>query len=219
MSAFPEPLLRLMQELKRLPGIGEKSAARIAFHLLAGDRERADALGAAASTLHDLVTRCRDCGNFTEAQPCGLCRSGDRTEPVLCVVEDPADIAAVEKPGTFRGRYHVLAGGLSGRYAPEDDPQIRALIARVRGGSFEEVLLATNPTNDGESTAALLAHFLQGQAVRVTRIGIGIPMGSELVHTDRTTMAEALQHRSEIGMGRHGGSPGRGLPERRDGAP
>lgn len=199
MSAFPEPLRRLIRELKRLPGIGEKSAARIAFHLLAGDRERADALGAAASTLHDLVTRCRDCGNFTEAQPCSLCRASDRTDPVLCVVEDPADIAAVEKAGTFHGRYHVLAGGISGRYAPEDDPRIRALIERIRDGSFAEVLLATNPTNDGESTAALLAHFLAPHDVRITRIGIGIPMGSELVHTDRTTMAEALQHRSRIG--------------------
>lgn len=198
MIAFPEPLVRLIRELKRLPGIGEKSASRIAFHLLAGDRERADALGGAVSTLHDLVTRCRVCGNFAEAQPCRLCRTDDRGEPVLCVVEDPADIAAVEKAGTFRGRYHVLAGGISGRYAPEDDPQIRALLKRVRDGSFEEVLLATNPTNDGESLAALLAHFLKGRITRVTRIGIGVPMGSELVHSDRTTMAEALSHRSHM---------------------
>ncbi len=198
MSGLPEPLLRLVRELKRLPGIGEKSAVRIAFHLLAGDRERADALAAAAGTLHDLVARCQVCGNFTEAQPCALCRADDRSEPVLCVVEDPADIAAVEKAGAFRGRYHVLAGALSGRHAPEDDPQIRKLIRRVREGAFEEVLLATNPTNDGESIAALIAHLLKPEEIRVTRIGIGIPMGSELVHTDETTMAEALQHRSTL---------------------
>lgn len=194
MSGLPAPLARLVEELKRLPGIGEKSAARIAFHLLAGDRRRAAALGDAASALHDLITRCSVCGNFTEAQPCALCRADDRADPVLCVVEDPADIAAVEKAGSFRGRYHVLTGGCP----PDDDPQVRTLIRRVREGGFEEVLLATNPTNDGESAAALLAHLLRPEHVRVTRIGIGIPMGSELVHTDQTTMAEALQHRSTL---------------------
>ena len=199
MSGLPEPLSRLIGELRRLPGIGEKSAQRIAFHLLQGGRERAEALGAAASTLHDRVSRCRVCGNFTDAQPCAYCRNQSRDDAVLCVVDDPADIAAVEKAKIFNGRYHVL-GGIA--FPPQGDPEeersLASLLQRVRDGHFEEVIVATNPTHDGEAAAAWLAHLLKPQGIRVTRIGIGIPMGSELVYTDETTMAEALHHRNAL---------------------
>lgn len=199
MSDLPEPLSRLIGELKRLPGIGEKSAQRIAFYLLQGEQDRAVALGNAASTLHDQVSRCRVCGNFTDKQPCGFCRNPNRGDTVLCVVEDPADIAAVEKAKIFNGRYHVLgAATFPPQGNPEEERQIASLLERVREGSFEEVIVATNPTHDGEAAAAWLAHLLKPGGIRVTRIGIGIPMGSELVHTDETTMAEALQHRSAL---------------------
>ena len=199
MSTLPEPLSRLIGELKRLPGIGEKSAQRIAFHLLQGSRERAEALGTAASTLHDQVARCRLCGNFTDSQPCGFCRNPGRGDATLCVVGDPADIAAVEKAKVFNGRYHVIgAVAFPPQGDPEEERSLASLLARVREGRVEEVIVATNPTHDGEAAAAWLAHLLKPQGVRVTRIGIGVPMGSELVHTDETTMAEALQHRSVL---------------------
>ena len=199
MSGLPEPLSRLIGELKRLPGIGEKSAQRIAFHLLQGGRDRAAALGTAASTLHDQVSRCRVCGNFTDAQPCGYCRNPSRGDTMLCVVEDPADIAAIEKAKIFNGRYHVLGGvTFPPQGEPEEERSLASLLQRIREGRFEEVIVATNPTHDGEAAAAWLAHLLKPHGVRVTRIGIGIPMGSELVHTDETTMAEALQHRSTL---------------------
>lgn len=199
MSGLPEPLQKLIGELKRLPGIGGRSAQRIAFHLLQAGPEIAGSLGAAAATLHEQVSRCAVCGNFTDAQPCGFCRNPSRSDALLCVVGDPADIAAVEKAGTFDGRYHVLTGGGFPREGPTaGDRQLNALLKRVREGRFEEVIVATNPTHDGEAAAAWLAHFLKPEGVRVTRIGIGIPMGSELVHADETTMAEALLHRSAL---------------------
>ena len=197
--SLPEPLSRLVAELKRLPGIGEKSAQRIAFHLLEAGPERAAALGNAAATLHDQVSGCRICGNFTDTQPCAFCRNPSRVDTVLCVVGDPADIAAVEKAKVFRGRYHVLGGAaFPPEGDPEDDRRIRSLRERIREARVEEVIVATNPTHDGEAAAAWLAHLLKPGGVRVTRIGIGIPMGSELAHTDETTMAEALQHRSQL---------------------
>ena len=198
MSGLPEPLLKLIAELKRLPGIGEKSAQRIAFHILQASPERARQLGSAAASLHEQVSRCGVCGNFTDAQPCSLCRNPSRSDTILCVVGDPADIAAVEKAGAFTGRYHVVTGAFPNEGAPEDDRQLGALLKRVREGRFEEVILATDPTHDGEAAAAWLAHLLKPEGVRVTRIGIGVPMGSELVHADETTMAEALQHRSPL---------------------
>ena len=199
MSGLPDALSRLIGELKRLPGIGEKSAQRIAFHLLRGNRERAESLGSAAATLHEQVSRCGECGNFTDAPTCIFCSNPDRSDRVLCVVEDPADIAAVEKAKAFNGRYHVLAGVVfPQKDRPDEDRELEALVERVRSGRFEEVIVATNPTHDGEAAAAWLAHLLKPEGIRVTRIGIGIPMGSELVHTDETTMAEALQHRSAL---------------------
>ncbi len=199
MSGLPEPLTKLIGELKRLPGIGETSAQRIAFHLLRGDPERTEALGSAVAELHEAVTRCEVCGNFADASTCVFCRNPGRSDAVLCIVEDPADIAAVEKARVFEGRYHVLPGS---RFVRDGRPGERrerdALLDRVRSGRIEEVIVATNPTHDGEAAAAWLAHILKAEGIRVTRLGIGIPMGSELVHTDETTMAEALAHRSAL---------------------
>lgn len=199
MSSHPEPLLRLIGALKRLPGIGEKSAQRIAFHLLADERDRAESLGAAISALHEEVVRCEECGNFADGQPCRLCRDPARTPTQLCVVEDPADITAVEKARVFRGRYHVLRGvfsPVSGKSL--DERRVEELRARIRADAVEEVVIATNPNHDGETTAVWLAQRLKPEGVRVSRIGIGVPMGSELVHADETTMAEALTHRSRL---------------------
>lgn len=199
MTGLPGPLARLIAELTRLPGIGAKSAQRIAFHLLAGNPEQAAALGTAASTLHERVSRCGVCGNFAEDPPCSLCRNPDRRETQICVVEEAADIAAVEKARCFEGRYHVLSGGVFVKQGnPEEDPRVQALRKRVRGGVVEEVIVATNPTHAGEAAAAWLAMLLKPEGVRVTRIGIGVPIGSELIHADSTTMAEALQHRSTL---------------------
>ncbi len=199
MSVLPAALERLIAELKRLPGIGPKSARRIAFHLLAAPPERAASLGAAASSLHERISRCGVCGNFTEDQPCDLCRNPERRASVICVVEDASDIAVVEKARSFDGRYHVLAGSVfDAGGSPEDDPRVTALMKRVRSGTVAEVIVATNPTHAGEAAAAWIAMLLKPEGVRVTRIGIGVPLGSELAHADSTTMAEALQHRSTL---------------------
>lgn len=198
MSSLPSALTRLIGELKRLPGIGEKSAQRIAFHLLQASRERAESLGSAAAELHERVSRCEVCGNFTDAPACVFCRNPDRNDALLCIVEDPADIAVVEKARAFDGRYHVLPAAALDDGRRGENRERDALLERVRGGRFEEVIVATNPTHDGEAAAAWLAHLLKPEGIRVTRIGIGIPMGSELVHIDETTMAEALQHRSAL---------------------
>lgn len=199
MSSLPEPLHRLIGALKQLPGIGEKSATRIAFHLLAGERAPAETLGAAISSLHEQVARCEECGNFADGRSCHFCRDPARQATVLCVVEDPADISAVERARVFRGKYHVLMGvfsPVSGKSV--DERRIERLLERIRAEAVEEVVIATNPNHDGEATAAWLAAQLKPEGVRVSRIGIGVPMGSELVHADETTMAEALTHRSAL---------------------
>jgi recombination protein RecR len=195
---YPAPLARLIDELRKLPGIGPKSGQRIAFHLLRSSREDADRLASAIGGLLDAIRTCARCHAFTDAELCSVCSNAERTEQVLCVVEEPHNILAVERAGGFKGRYHVLHGliaPLSG--IGPDQLRITSLLDRVRAGGVEEAILAMSPTVEGEATAIYLAKILRPLGVRVTRIATGIPVGSELEWADEVTMAKALEGRRE----------------------
>jgi recombination protein RecR len=195
---YPAPLARLIDELRKLPGIGPKSGQRIAFHLLRGSREDADRLAGAISGLLDAIRTCARCHAFTDGEICAICSDPTRSEQVLCVVEEPHNILAVERAGGFKGRYHVLHGliaPLSG--IGPDQLRIASLLERVRAGGVEEAILAMSPTVEGEATAIYLAKILKPLGVRVTRIATGIPVGSELEWADEVTMAKALEGRRE----------------------
>jgi recombination protein RecR len=195
---LPDPLVRLVEELQRLPGIGPKGAQRLAFHILKTPREQADRLVEAVRDVKDLVTYCSVCNNITDTDPCWYCRSDDRDRRVICVVEEPQNVSAVEKTREFRGVYHVLMGALSPLQGiGPDDLKIKSLLARVCDG-VTEVILATNPNVDGEATAIYLARLLKPLGVRVTRIAMGVPVGSELEYADEVTMHKALEGRREV---------------------
>jgi len=197
--AHPEPLARLIEQLQRLPGIGGKSAQRLAFHLLRTPREDVDRLAEAMRDVKDRVTYCSVCSNITDADPCFYCQSPDRDQRVICVVEEPANVVAVEKTRGFRGRYHVLMGVLSPLHGVgPDDIKIKSLLARVAGGGVEEIIVATNPTVEGEATAIYLAKLLKPLGVRVTRIAMGVPVGSDLDYADEITMGKAMEGRREM---------------------
>jgi len=190
----------VITELTRLPGLGRKSAQRIAFHLLRSPEGDAKRLAQAIVDLKARVEDCRICGNVTETQPCAICADSRRDNTVLCVVEQPMDVLAIERTGEFRGSYHVLKGALSpiDGIGPEQ-LKLRELIDRVKAGGIAEVIVATNPTAQGEATALYIARLLQGMpGVRVTRIARGVPMGSDLEFSDQVTLARALSGRKEI---------------------
>ncbi len=195
---YPAPLARLIDELRKLPGIGPKSAQRIAFHLLRGVREDADRLAAAIGGLLDSIRTCARCHAFTDSELCAICTDEGRSEKTLCVVEEPANILSVERAGGFKGRYHVLHGSLAplSGIGP-DQLRIASLLERVRTGEVEETILAMSPTVEGEATAIYLAKILKPLGVRITRIATGIPVGSELEWADEVTMAKALEGRRE----------------------
>jgi recombination protein RecR len=195
---YPAPVARLIDELRRLPGIGPKSAQRIAFHLLKAPREEAVRLSEAVGTLLDGIRTCAACNAFTDRELCESCSDPQRSERTICVVEGPHDLVAVEKTRDFRGHYHVLHGALSplSGIGP-DELRIEGLLARVRAGTVEEVILATSPTVEGEATAVYLARLLKPLGVRVTRIAMGVPVGSDLEWADEVTMAKALEGRRE----------------------
>jgi recombination protein RecR len=181
----PAPLARLIDELRRLPGIGPKSAQRIAFHLLKGSRE-------------DALRTCSVCHAITDHEVCATCTDPSRSDRVICVVEEPHNISAVERTRDFKGRYHVLHGALSPLQGiGPDELKIQGLLDRVRGGGVEEVILATSPTVEGEATAVYLSRLLKPLGVKVTRIAMGIPVGSDLEWADEVTMAKALEGRRE----------------------
>ena len=197
--ALPEPLVRLIEELQRLPGVGPKSAQRLAFHILKTPRERADRLIDAVRDVKEQVTYCSICNNITDVDPCAFCRSAERDQRVICVVEEPPNVAAIEKGRDFKGVYHVLMGTLSPlQGVGPDDLKIKSLLARIAAGSVDEVILATNPTVEGEATAIYLARLLKPLGVRVTRIAMGVPVGSDLEYTDEVTMQRALEGRREV---------------------
>jgi len=190
----------LIAEITRLPGLGRKSAQRIAFHLLRISREEAERLTRAITDLKERVQDCQICGNVTETQPCALCDDPRRDASLLCVVEQAMDVLAIERTGEFRGRYHVLKGALSpvDGIGPEQ-LRLAELLARVRAGGVEELIVATNPTAQGEATALYIARLLQpGLPIKVTRIARGVPMGSDLEFSDQITLARAITGRKEI---------------------
>jgi recombination protein RecR len=195
---YPAPLAKLIDELRKLPGIGPKSAQRIAFHLLRGSRDDATRLAEAIRTLLDGIRNCSVCHAVTDQEVCGNCSDPLRSEKTICVVEEPHDVVAIEKTRDYRGRYHVLHGALSplSGVGP-DELRIHSLLERVRPGGVEEVILATSPTVEGEATAVYLARLLKPLAVRVTRIAMGVPVGSDLEWADEETMSKALEGRRE----------------------
>ena len=196
---LPEPLVRLVEQLQRLPGIGAKGAQRLAFHVLKNPREDADRLCDAIRGVKERVTYCSVCNNITDTDPCVYCTGPTRDPRMICVVEDPQNVTVVEKTQGFKGLYHVLMGTLSPLHGVgPDDLKIKGLLARVAGGTVEEVILATNPTVEGEATALYLARLLKPLGVRVTRIAMGIPVGSDLEYADEVTMTRAMEGRREF---------------------
>ena len=198
MPSLPDPLLRLIEELQRLPGIGPKSAQRLAFHILRTPREQADRLVEAVRDVKERVTYCSTCNNITDVDPCAFCSADNRDRHIICVVEEPQNVAAIEKTREFKGLYHVLMGALSPLQGiGPDDLKIRGLVTRITNG-VQEIIIATNPTVDGEATAHYLARLLKPLGVKVTRIAMGVPMGSDLEYADEVTMHKALEGRREV---------------------
>lgn len=199
MPEYAKPMARLVEELRRLPGIGPKSAQRIAFHLLKAEAAEAEHLAAAIRDLQQSLRLCELCNNVTESNPCAYCVDPSRSSRQICVVEEPAGIVPIEQTGHYRGRYHVLHGALSPLQGigPEQ-LRVANLLERVQTGAVEEVILATNPTVEGETTAVYLSNLLRPLGVRVTRIATGIPVGGDLEYTDSVTVAKALDGRKEM---------------------
>jgi recombination protein RecR len=196
--SLPESLSRLIEELQRLPGIGPKGAQRLAFHILKAPREQADRLAEAVRELKERVTYCSICNSITDSDPCAFCRSDVRDHSVICVVEEPQNVTAIERSREFKGVYHVLMGALSPLQGiGPDDLKIRGLLTRI-GGGVNEVILATNPNVDGEATAIYLARLLKPLGVKVTRIAMGVPVGSDLEYADDVTMHRAMEGRREV---------------------
>ena len=197
--SHPESLSRLIERLQKLPGIGAKSAQRLAYHVLRTPREDADMLCAAIQDVKERVTYCTVCNNITDVDPCRFCADERRERHVICVVEEPQNVAAIEKTREFRGLYHLLMGALSPlQGVGPDDLKIRGLLSRVADGGVTEVVLATNPNVEGEATALYLARLLKPLGLRVTRIATGIPVGSDIEYADEITMSKAMSGRRDV---------------------
>ena len=199
MSALPPPLARLIQELVKLPSIGEKTATRLAFHLLRTDRHDVEQLADALVKVREQTKLCSVCLALTADDPCALCQDPRRESDAICIVEQPADLIALERSGQFKGRYHVLHG----RLAPldgigPDQLRITELLRRLEGGQIHEVVVATNPTVEGEATALYISRLIKPLGIRVTRIAHGLPMGSDVEYADTMTLGKALEGRREM---------------------
>jgi len=195
----PDPLTRLIEQLQRLPGIGAKSAQRLAFHLLKTPREDVERLVEAMRDVKDRVTYCSVCSNITDTDPCYFCTHPTRDHRLICVVEEPENVTAVEKTRDFKGVYHVLMGALSPLHGVgPDDLKIKGLLARVGHGEVDEVIIATNPTVEGEATALYLARLLKPLNIKVSRIAMGVPVGSDLDYADEFMMGKAMEGRREM---------------------
>ncbi len=199
MKDYAEPLARLIDELKRLPGVGQKSAQRIAFHLERVSREDAERLAGAILDAKDKIRLCSQCNNFTDTDPCQYCTDPGRNPDVVCVVETPYNVVSIEKTREFRGRYHVLHGALSPLQGiGPDQLKLKNLLERLKGGQVRELIIATSPTVEGEATAVYLSKLIKPLGVRVTRIATGVPVGSELEFADEVTMSRAMEGRREM---------------------
>ncbi len=196
---YPSPLARLIDELSKMPTVGPKTAQRLAFHILRLSTDEAQALADAILDVKARMRTCSTCFAITDVDPCAICANPARAGTVLCVVEDPRDVIALERTREYRGRYHVLHGAISplDGVGP-DDLKIPELLARVRAGGVEEVIVATNPRVEGEATAIYLARVLKPLGVRVTRIAHGLPVGGDLEYADEVTLARALEGRREL---------------------
>jgi recombination protein RecR len=199
MAEFAEPLARLIQECKRLPGIGQKSAQRMAFHLLRAPREDAASLAQAILDVKDKLGICEQCNNISDSEICLYCRDPHREHSTICVVEEAHNILPIETTHTFRGLYHVLQGAISPlRGIGPEQLRIKSLVDRLHNGAVEEIILATNPTVEGEATAVYLSRLLKPLGPRITRIAMGIPVGSDLEFADEVTMSRSLENRREM---------------------
>ncbi len=199
MSRFAEPMARLIEELKKLPGIGSKTAQRLAFHILRSNDDDAEALAAAVRDVKASLRLCSVCNNITDVDPCAYCASATRNQRLVCVVEEPTNIASIEKTKHFNGVYHVLHGLISPLHGigPEQ-LRIANLARRVEAGQLDEVIIATNPTVEGEATATYLSGQLRRPGLKVTRIAMGIPVGSDIEYADEITMLKAMEGRREL---------------------
>jgi recombination protein RecR len=198
MPDFAAPIERLIQELKHLPGIGQKTAQRLAFHLLRTEPEEALALSDAIRAARENIRECSVCNNITDIDPCLYCSSATRNPKIICVVEGPPNISAIEKTRQYQGLYHVLGGVLSPLQGMGPDQlRIKSLIERLKTG-VEELIIATNPTAEGEATAVYLSKLLKPFGVRVSRIAMGIPVGSDLEYADEVTMSKAMEGRRDL---------------------
>ena len=194
-----DPIKRLIQELARLPGIGEKTATRLAFHLLRGPKHQPRELAQALLDVIDRVQLCSTCMTMTESDPCALCGDARRDRDTICVIASPSDLIAIDRGGHFRGTYHVLHGLLSPLEGiGPDDLRIAELLRRLGGGAVGEVIIATSPSVEGEATAMYLARLIKPLGIKVSRIATGLPVGGELEYTDQATIARALAHRAVI---------------------
>jgi len=197
MGIYPAPLEKLIRELSKLPGIGQKSATRVALYILKSDKGLAQSLAESLTKVKEEIRFCSRCFNFTDQDTCVICENGNRANGMLCVVEGPGDQLAIEESGVFKGRYHVLHGVLSplDGVGPED-LKIGALLSRLENEGICEVILATNPTAEGEATASFLSKMLTDKSVKITRIALGVPMGGDLKYMDSMTLRHALKSRT-----------------------
>ncbi len=199
MSKFAEPMVRLIDELKKLPGVGSKSAQRLAFHILRSSADDAEALAAAVRDVKASLRLCSLCNNITDVDPCVYCSSATRNQRLVCVVEEPTNIAAIEKTKHFNGAYHVLHGAISPLHGVGPEQlRIANLMRRVEDGQVDEVIIATNPTVEGEATAVYLSGQLRRTGLKITRIAMGIPVGSDIEYADEITMLKAMEGRREL---------------------
>jgi recombination protein RecR len=199
LSKFAEPMTRLIDELKKLPGVGNKSAQRLAFHILRSSEDDATLLADAVREVKSKLRLCSICNNITDVDPCVYCSNPTRNQQLICVVEEPTNISSIEKTRHFNGVYHVLHGTLSPLHGVGPEHlRINNLLKRVENGSVEEVILATNPTVEGEATATYLSKLLKSEGVKVTRIATGVPVGSDIEYADEVTMQKAMEGRREL---------------------
>ncbi|HKY05854.1 MAG TPA: recombination mediator RecR, partial [Blastocatellia bacterium] len=196
---YAEPVTKLIDELKRLPGVGHKSAQRLAFYILRADREDTERLVEAIHEVKEKIILCSTCNNITDTDPCRFCSSESRDKRVILVVEEPFNLVTIEKTREYKGLYHVLHGALSPiRGIGPDELKIKNLLERLRAGEVEEIILATNPNTEGEATANYLSKLMKPLGIRITRIAMGVPVGSDLEYADEVTMHKALSNRHEI---------------------